>query len=737
MGKKRTNDEKRRIIEFFRNIKKDVVFDSNKKKFAERKNAIWTSLSKQLTDIGIEMSPLGVFTTVSKNYYDLWNVLDICKNDKENNDFSNNDLSSSSSSLPDLEGVESEVSEDISTQHFRVTLTREEYSSMQEEASKYKRNDRGHKTLQRDYYIWANSSWTSLVRHKIFEQTRLNCTIVFKRVKLHPLGPKFAVISGKCKECNAEIRGELIDNPEYAENIIFNFHISGEFSNPHNTNVKVPFKGNERDTAIREMVINKKSASTVRSELACNIMRCGDTEPAFIPKLGTLRTAKSMFLKKAQIDKDPIIALYKAKSLQDYGNSIHNIGYSPFHVYFWTTSEIMIYRKFCQKNYVRISIDSTGGVAKKIIYPDQLNSKTIFLYEIVINFCGQHAVGSMLTDNHTSVAIQSWLNTWFRAAAISPNEIVVDMSLALMYACVPVFTSFKSLASYLNQCYIVLFENNPIIPEIFLRNDVAHVMKLVSSWDCLKKSHRITKKFYMKAVGQIIQCCNIEDLKNLLEATFSVAYSDTEGLNEEGVPITCERKKQWIIKRIATGTIDSIEEEFLLKNDNNPPFHEKEDPIIISNNFRDWVKQIAKSAEEMVNRPGEVGDRGNQQVLPDFVKEFIKISPTIPIWTSIMCQYYPSSNRLATSAASESNFNQIKHRIFSDMSLPIRIDTFVMEYIKRSSGYLKLVTANLEKMVFHIRSKGANFNSIYFLETARKGANDYRKSSGKKGARNG
>lgn len=102
-----------------------------------------------------------------------------------------------------------------------------------------------------------------------------------------------------------------------------------------------------------------------------------------------------------------------------------------------------------------------------------------------------------------------------------------------------------------------------------------------------------------------------------------------------------------------------------------------------------------------------------------------------------MCQYYTSSNRLATSAPSESNFNQIKHRIFSDMPLRIMIDTFVLEYIKRSSGYFKLVTADLEKTVFHIRSKGANFNNIYFLETARKVANDYRKSSGKKGARNG
>lgn len=86
-----------------------------------------------------------------------------------------------------------------------------------------------------------------------------------------------------------------------------------------------------------------------------------------IPTLSALRTDKSKELKKQYIDKDPITSLYIAKSFQEFSGTIHNISY-------------------CQKNnYSRIAIDATGYTAKKLVYPDGLKSKYIFLCDIVIN----------------------------------------------------------------------------------------------------------------------------------------------------------------------------------------------------------------------------------------------------------------------------------------------------------------------------------------------------------------
>lgn len=715
MGKKRNQEEIEAMTSFLKDINLDLIFDSNLHLFKSRSDQIWTTLSIALKNVSVKISPLGLYTAIIKNYYNIWQALDMPRvsidhtDTDENNPIfkqEENQYSSTSSSLYS--------EQEDATVEFSIVFTPNEYNDFQEEVKNYRRRDlstkrSGHKTVLRKYYTWENYTWPQLLRNKIFQHTTLNCSIVFKRAKLHLEGPIFATISGKCKECEAKLQGEILTNPKDEANVIFAFKMSGKHNTKHLNTNKIALKGKERQNIILQMVKENKSASTIRNNLANTIMKYGDTEPAFIPKLGTLRTAKSAFLKSSQIDSDPIVALYKAKSFQEYGNTIHNVGYSPFFVYFWTKAQIMMYRKFCENNQKRISIDSTGGVAKKINYPDQLNSKSIFLYEIVINFHGQYSVGSMLTDNHSALAIQNWLNVWFRAAGASPSEVVVDMSLALMYACVTVFTRFKSLADYLDNCYKILFEDSQSMPDIFIRNDVAHIIKLMSSWDCLKKAHRLTKQFYMRALGQLIQCNDINDMKNLLEALFIVAHSDTEGVNDAGIATSCERKKKWLVKRIATGTVESsVSDQWLNLDQFESTVERDKEESNLKNNFTSWVSDIASTAQHIANQPGEIGDRGNQQVLPEFVSEVLKISATLPMWTALMCQYYPFSKRIGSSASSESNFNQLKNRLFSDKQLPLRADDFVLEYVKRANGHLTLVSSRAQKQViFH--------NSFYNL----------------------
>lgn len=60
------------------------------------------------------------------------------------------------------------------------------------------------------------------------------------------------------------------------------------------------------------------------------------------------------------------------------------------------------------------------------------------------------------------------------------------------------------------------------------------------------------------------------------------------------------------------------------------------------------------------------------------------------MWTAIMVPYYGYGETTATSAASESNFNVIKHKLLQHITLPCRIDGFLEEYVPCLSSYLKI-----------------------------------------------
>ncbi|KAJ8910189.1 hypothetical protein NQ315_008987 [Exocentrus adspersus] len=128
------------------------------------------------------------------------------------------------------------------------------------------------------------------------------------------------------------------------------------------------------------------------------------------------------------------------------------------------------------------------------------------------------------------------------------------------------------------------------------------------------------------SIGQAIQCETIESLESIFEAIFVVAYSDTEGVNVEGQPTTCELKKNWLKRRVASGTIEpSIETIIESENENLNTevaelLSENEDGAI-DNFFVKWVTNIAKLARLVTTNANEEGDRGNQQVLPGFVDD--------------------------------------------------------------------------------------------------------------------
>jgi len=91
-----------------------------------------------------------------------------------------------------------------------------------------------------------------------------------------------------------------------------------------------------------------------------------DKIPTNVYNNNTLRKCKQQ--KKDEIlhitNKCPIMSLIELK-YSVYSDSIHLIGADPLIVHYWTPYQLVVFKQL-RKSYVRLAIDATGNVVKKI-----------------------------------------------------------------------------------------------------------------------------------------------------------------------------------------------------------------------------------------------------------------------------------------------------------------------------------------------------------------------------------
>jgi len=118
---------------------------------------------------------------------------------------------------------------------------------------------------------------------------------------------------------------------------------------------------------------------------------------------------------------DPILSLIELKHTTPYTGSIHHISADPFMIHYWSPYQMVVYKETFKmsKNRLRLCIDATGGLVKKIKRTTQdITSAHIFLYAIV-----QHdgiiqvPVCQMLWEIQAIPSITYWLSQWVRIGA--------------------------------------------------------------------------------------------------------------------------------------------------------------------------------------------------------------------------------------------------------------------------------------------------------------------------------
>ena len=162
----------------------------------------------------------------------------------------------------------------------------------------------------------------------------------------------------------------------------------------------------------------------------------------------------------------------------------------------------------------------------------------------------------MLTERHGINAIANWLTEWIPAGAAILKEAVSDFSLAILGALVNAFIPHPDLKTYINECFHVLLgDKSAKLPPCFVRFDVAHNIKMIYQWTCLKNKTHCAKDFFVKSIAKLLQAQCFDYAKQLLHATAVVALSEAEGDDSSGAPLTSERCKNDLKAAIAEDSI--------------------------------------------------------------------------------------------------------------------------------------------------------------------------------------
>lgn len=116
------------------------------------------------------------------------------------------------------------------------------------------------------------------------------------------------------------------------------------------------------------------------------------------------------------------------------------------------------------------------------------------------------------------------------------------------------------------------------------------------------------------------------------------------------------------------------------------------DVDVIETNIDRWVDSIYNDCVSRTNNLEETYDI-NGFYCVDFAKKFKTLLKYFPLFTEIMPTVFGYGSTNATSAAVESEFNDLKNRTLRDISLPMRADKFVSKHIFSLSGKIKLAMA--------------------------------------------
>lgn len=138
----------------------------------------------------------------------------------------------------------------------------------------------------------------------------------------------------------------------------------------------------------------------------------------------------------------------------------------------------------------------------------------IFLYLVTVKIKhGNLKIAQIFSaDQHyleTQYFLEKFLNDFKK-----PNEVHTDQAPAIMKGIVCAFTSCRSTKEYVDKYFEVLVgKSESSLPEVYIRNDVAHYVKGFYRKEAFKGMLPQVKHFYLCVMGYLLQCDSFEIIK--------------------------------------------------------------------------------------------------------------------------------------------------------------------------------------------------------------------------------
>ena len=287
-----------------------------------------------------------------------------------------------------------------------------------------------------------------------------------------------------------------------------------------------------------------------------------------------------------------------------------------------------------------ISIDATSFLVQKID-PENKISVAIFLYQAVVS--GISGIVSLLqmSEKHNAYAIHCWMSEWLHCGGKVLHEVNNNFSFVLLNTVAHVFNGC-SLAQYIKTCLKWLNYDEVDVPICRIRVDIAHIIKMISRWQCFHGKGPQIRDFYMNCVGFLTTIESKDRFESILLSILIVALSECADKDTEYA-----NKHKFLLERICNFMIDIKENPDEKSDDNYHPLNEID--AVIEHNNSSHLDKLYANAKEFATKMRS-GQKLNLYYFPDFVTPFMRFATYYVLWTNVMMQKTEIKYSVASSA---------------------------------------------------------------------------------------
>lgn len=231
-------------------------------------------------------------------------------------------------------------------------------------------------------------------------------------------------------------------------------------------------------------------------------------------------------------------------------------------------------------------------------------------------------------------------------------------------------------------------DHDGALPTCYIRNDVAHFIKVLRNNKIYEKVSTQIKTFYLNAIGLLFWAKNFNLIKDIVEQILVLCKTEFE--DEETTSLIKESKSTLF------GLIQHHKSAKLYKSENEEDELDTDiddSSVYATDGF--WFDDINKRIDKAhLKHCNDSFNEPNMLFFPNLVGHLRSITFTLPLWGAAMVDIFNSPNINVSSANQESGFRCIKNNLFKFVGKQ-RADQFLQSHINDLIGNTRLAIADL------------------------------------------